>query len=143
MINQLPHEVFVLLEPLRRQQLGQQGPRACVGRRIHDDQVFVDREQVAVRLDQLGDVVTLGLERQRRERAADRIDRREGVGVFEGRHHLGVAGHGDHAVMRLLKHRSLTAQIVEVLIGVLCDGLIGEIVDGREIGHLLFRPFQD
>jgi hypothetical protein len=128
-INQLPHEVLVFFESLRRQQTAQQSSRVCVRRRVHDDQVLVDREHVAVRLDLSGDVVTLGLERQRREGSTDRIDRRERVGVLERRHHLGVAGDCDHAMVRLPNDRALIAQVVEVLVRVLCDGSIREIVD--------------
>ena len=112
-----------------------------VGRRIHDDQVLVDREHVAVRLDQRGDVVTLGLERQRGERATDRVYRREGIGVFEGRHDLRITRDGNHAVVRLAKHRALTTHVIQVLVGVLGNFLIRKIVDGREIRHHFYRPF--
>ena len=78
-IDQLPHVVLVLLEPPRRQQPAQQRAGLLVRRRIHDHHVLEDRELVAMRFDLLADVVTVGFERQRRERAADRVDRRERV----------------------------------------------------------------
>jgi hypothetical protein len=100
-----------------------------MGGRIHDNHVLVDREHVAMRLDLSGDVVALGLEWQRRERPTNRIARGEGVGVFEGRHDLGIARDGNHAVVRFPKDGPVAAQVFEVLVGILRDGLIGEIVN--------------
>jgi hypothetical protein len=91
--------------------------------------VLEDRKQVPVRLDLLGDVVTLGFERQGREGPADRVHRREVVVILERRHHLVVAGDGDDAVVRLPEHRILRAQAVPVRVGALADLWIGEEVD--------------
>ena len=128
-VHQLPHVVLVLLEATRRQELVQQRPGPLVGRGIHDDHVLEDRKQVPVRLDLVGDVVTLGFEGQRRERPTDRIDRREAVVVLERRHDLLVAGDRDDVVVRLPVDRPLLAEVVPVRVGILADSWIGEEVD--------------
>ena len=104
-VDQLPHEIFVFLEPARRQQLAQQGPFALVGRRVHDNHVLEDRKLVPVRFDLFGDVVTVRFERQRWKRSTDGVDRGEGVDVLERRHDLRVTRDGDDAVVWLLVAR--------------------------------------
>ena len=89
--------------------------------RVHDYHVLKDRELVAMCFDLVADVVAFRGERQRRERAADRVDRGERIDIFERGLDLLVAGHGHDAVMRLAKHWALAAQVIPVFVGVLGD----------------------
>ena len=68
LVGETPHERFVVLQPLRRDQPHQQ--RALPGVRgwIHRDEVFVHRELVAVAIDDGADVVTFEGDRKGRER---------------------------------------------------------------------------
>jgi hypothetical protein len=84
-----------------------------------------------VRFDLSGDVVAFGFEGKGRKRTADRIDRRKGLGVLEGRHDFCVACDGDDAVVRLSEDRTVTPQIFVVVVRVLGDGFVGEVVDFR------------
>jgi hypothetical protein len=100
-------------------------------RRIHDDHVLEDGELMAVLVDEFTDVVTLGCERQGRERSADGIDGGERFEVFECCLDFLVAGHRDHPVVRFAHHRSLAAQVLPVGVGILGDHGVGEVVDVR------------
>ena len=98
-VGQPPHEVLVLLQPLGRQQPAQQRPRIGVVRRIHRDHVLVHRDLGAVLLELRADVVALGHERDRGERARDRDAGRVVLGVLvDGVGRL-PAGDGEHPVV--------------------------------------------
>jgi hypothetical protein len=134
-IGQLPHEVLVLLQPRRGQQAAEQRAGAGVRRRVHRHHQLVDGKQMPVCLDLLGDVVPLGDERQRRERPADGVHRRKCLEVLERRDRLVVPGDRHDAVVGLAEHRVLRTQVGQVLVRILGDVLVGEVVDGGEIGH--------
>ena len=76
-------------------------------RRVEGDEVLVEGEDVAVLLDQRGDVVSMGSLRQRWEGPAERVARRERVVVPEHGEDLVVAGDEEGAVVRLLPDRSV------------------------------------
>ena len=81
LIGEPPHELLVVPEALRREQPHQQRPLARVIGRIHRDHVLVHRELVAVRVDDLADVVALEWHREHGERTDHRVARRERLGV--------------------------------------------------------------
>jgi hypothetical protein len=97
-------------------------------RRVHDDHVLEDRELMAVLFDEFADVIALGGERQRWERPADRVDRRERVDVLERSLHLLIAGDRHHAVVRLTNYRPLAAQVIPIGVGILGDLGVGEVI---------------
>jgi len=66
LIGEVPHELLVLLQPFRREQPVEQRAVCGVPRRIKGDEVFVHRELITMGLDELGDVVNIHLERQRK-----------------------------------------------------------------------------
>ena len=113
-VGEPPHELLVLLQPARGQQLAQHRPGAGVVRWIHGDHVLEHRKVAAVLVDLGADVVALGLERQRGKRPAKRDDVRERVGVLVDLGGFFIAGDGDDPVMRQPQHRVLAAQVVKV-----------------------------
>lgn len=74
-------------------------------RRIHGDHVLGDPELLPVSLDLFADIVTFRLERQRRERPADRDGGREVFLVAENLDGLPVPRDGHDSVVRLPEHR--------------------------------------
>ena len=98
----VPDVVLVLLEAARRQQPARAATVPSRVRRVHDHHVLEDGELVAMRFDEVADVVAVGCERQRREGSADGVDGGERVDVLERRHDLRVTRDGDDAVVWLL-----------------------------------------
>ncbi len=130
LVREGPQILLVLLQAFGSEEPAEQGAGLRVVGRIHRDDVLEDRELVTVRFDLCGDVVTFGGdERQGRERAADRVDRRERVGVLEGLHDLLVAGDDHHAVVRFAEDRVPVPQVIEVPERILRDLSVGEVVD--------------
>ena len=93
--GQPPHELLVVPQAFRRDQAQQQAALAGVLGGIHRHHVFVHRERVAVLGDDVGDVITLDRDRERRKRPDDGVARREVIGVAVDVPRLLVAGHGD------------------------------------------------
>ena len=136
LVGEAPHELLVVLQPLRRDQPHQQRAFLRVLGRVHRDHVLVHRQLVAVAIDDLADVVALERHRERRERADHRVARRERVDVAVDLGRLVVAGHRDHAVMGERLHRALRAQVLEVRIRVLDERLVHEEVDRVPVARL-------
>ena len=134
-VGELPHERFVLLEALRRDQPHQQRPMIGVRRGVEGHQVLVHRQLVAVLLDERADVVARGLDRKPGERTGHRVARRERRGVVVHGDGLVVARDRNHAVVRLADHRSRLAQVLEVRVRVGDEGLVREEVDAVEVAH--------
>ena len=118
-VGEVPHERFVVLEPLRRHQPHQQRTLPRVHRRVHRHHVLVHRELVAVAIDDVAHVVAVERDRERGERTDHRVARRERVDVAVDLRRLVVAGHRHHAEMGQLQHRTGRAQLFEVRIRVL------------------------
>ena len=132
-IRQSPHGLLVLLEPLRRDQPHQQAPLRGVPRRIERRQLIAERKHVAVLLDDPAHVVTLERDGERREWARHRVARREGHRVVVHRHHFLEARDHEDAVMGLLPHRTVRAEVLVVRVRVLVERPGAEVVDGVEI----------
>ena len=109
-------------------------------RRIHRDHVLEHRDLGAVLLELRADVVALGRERHRRERARHGDAGRVVLGVLvDGVGRL-PAGDGQHAVVDRAAHRVLGAQVVEVGVRVGDERRVGEVVDRVEVSGHLLRP---
>ena len=131
LIGEAPHELLVVLEPLRRDQPHQERAFLRVRGRIHGDHVLVHRQLVAVAIDDVAHVVALERHRERGERTDHRVARRERVDVAVDLGRLVVAGHRHHPVMGERLHRAGRAQLLEVGIRVLDERLVHEEVDRR------------
>ena len=138
-VGQPPHEVLVLLEPLRGELAHEQVPVVVVLRRIHGDDLVAERQLGAVLRNQPADVL-LPLERDREagERTRDRVAGRERVGVRVDGEGFVVPGHHVHAVRGLPADRALVAQPVEVGIRIghglrAAEEVQGVVVEG--VGH--------
>ena len=134
-IGQAPHERLVLLEPHRRQQPHQQGALARVIGRVHRHHVLAHRELVPIAVDDVAHVVTLERDGELREGTDHRVARRERREVAIDLGRLLPPGDRHHAVMGRRHHRALRAQVVEVRVRVLQQGLVGEEVDLLEPSH--------
>ena len=130
-----PHEVFVLAQPLGRDEPHQQAPVRLVPGVVHDRDLVAERQLVTVLVDQLADVVALERHRKAGEGPADGVAGRERSGVRVHRDGLVVAGHHDHAVVRLPLDGALLAEMVEVGVGVLDQVLSPEEIDVVELPH--------
>ena len=116
-VREAPHEVLVLLEPLRRDEPHQQVAVSRVVRRVERRELVAERQLVPALHDDVADVVALDRcgelhERTahrvaRRVRAGRRVVRRERRRVAVDHHRLRMAGDHEHAVARLLPHRAL------------------------------------
>ena len=130
-VGELPHEVLVLLEALRRDEPHQQVPVCRVVRRVERGELVAERQLVAVLHDDVADVVALHRDGELDERPADHVARRVGPGrqvvlgerggVAVDRHRLGVAGDHVHAEVRLPPHRPLLPHPVEVGVRIVLD----------------------
>ena len=74
-----PHEVFVLAQPLRRDQPHQQPAVRLVPGVVHDGDLVAEGQLVTVLFDEVADVVALERHGEARERPGDGVARREGV----------------------------------------------------------------
>ncbi len=128
-VGEAPHELLVVLEPLRSDQPHEQRAFLRVIGRVHRDHVLVHRQLIAVAIDQAADVVPLERHRERGERSDHRVARGEGVDVAVDLARLVVAGHRDHAVMGERLHRAGGPQLLEVGIRILDERLVAEEVD--------------
>ena len=129
LVGEAPHELLVVLEPLRRDEPHQERAFLRVRGRVHGDHVLVHRELVAVAVDHVAHVVALERHRERRERTDHRVARRERVDVAVDLDRLVVAGHRHHAVVGERQHRAGRAQLLEVGVRVLDERLVAEEVD--------------
>src|SRR6516165_830053 len=100
LIGKPPHEVFIFLESLGRQQSIEQSPCPRVLRGILGDDVLAHRDLRTMLLDQRTDVVALRLERQPRKRARDR-DARGKRRVLVHRESFLVSRYGHDALLGL------------------------------------------
>ena len=139
-IREPPHEVLVLPEAERGEQAHEQRPLSSVIGRIHRHHVLVHRELVAIRVDDLADVVADEWHRERGERPDHGVARGERVRVAVDVAGLFQAGDGHHAVMRERRHRALRAQVLEVRVRVLQQRRVGEEIDLVEVGHQMYIP---
>ncbi len=71
-VGQAVDELFVLLEALGGDQAHQQAAMVRMLRRVHRGELIVHRQRRAVLLDEIGDVVALGREREAREGSGHR-----------------------------------------------------------------------
>ena len=141
-VGQAPHELLVLLQPLRGELAHDQVPVVAVRRRVHRRDLVTERELVAVLIDQFADV---GPTRQRhgetREGPGHGVARREGVGVVVDRACLVVPGDHVDVLLRLAAYRALGAEPVEVGIRVVDQLVAAEEVDGVVVGDGLGHVF--
>ncbi len=132
-VGQPPEELLVLPEASRGDEAREQVTVPLVLRRIERDDVVAERIEVAIPLDQLGDVVAAGLDRQPRQRAPDGVAARVRIVVAHHLNGLCVARDGHHVACGVVVHRALAPQPVEVRVGVVDDRGLGEVVDGIEV----------
>jgi hypothetical protein len=133
LIGEAPHELLVVLQALWCDQPHQERALLRVRGRIHRHHVFVHRQLVAVAIDD-GAHVAFERHRERCERTDDRVARRERVDVAVHLRCLVVAGHRDDPVMGERLHRTARAQVLEVRIRILDEGLVHEEVDRVPVG---------
>ncbi len=138
-VGEPPHEILVLLEPLRRELAHQQVPVVVVLRGVHRDDLVAERQLASMFRDEGADIL-LSLERNREpgERAGDGVAGRERVGVRVDGEGLLVPGHHVHTVYRLAADRALVTQPVEVRIRIghglrTAEEVQGVVVEG--VGH--------
>ncbi len=132
-VGQSPQGLLVLLEALRGDQPHEQTALGRVLGRIERRKLIAEGEVVAVGLDDLGDVVALEWDGELGEGPDGRIAVRERDLVVIDLHGLVVAGHHVDVVVRLLHDRALSAQVLEVGVGVVDEVPGKEEVDGLEL----------
>ena len=137
LVGESPHELLVVLEPFRGDQTHQQRPLAGVRRWVHGHHVLVHRQLVSVAIDDLADIVARERHRESCERPNHRVARREVVGVAVDVAGLVVAGHSDHTEVGERQHRALVAQVLQVRVRVVVEGLVAEVVDRLPVAHAL------
>ena len=93
--------------------------------------------------DELADVVTLGLRRERREGTDHRVARREVLGPPVDLRDLVVASHRQRSLGWLVNDGAFRPQVLEVGIGVVHQRFIGEEVNGLEVAHRTSRRPHD
>ena len=134
-IGEAPHELLVLLQPLRCDQTHQQRAVRGVHRRVEGQDLIVEGELVAVPLDQVAHVVAVQGHREPREGSGRRIARGERRGVRVDRGGFVVAGHHHHVVMWLAVDRALGSEPVEVAVRIGDEVAAAEEVGRFEVGH--------
>ena len=129
LVGQLPHEVLIFPEALRRDQRHQQRPVGGVVRRIHGGELIAEWGLVAIGLDQLGNVFFL-VSRQRdrtaRKRAGGRHARGIACGIVVDREGFLIAGYHDDALVRLTHDRRLFSQVVEIGVRIVDESIAAE-----------------
>ena len=96
--------------------------------------MLVHRELVAMGVDEPGDVVTGGLEGQRKG-SRRRVDSRKRCVVAIHGDEFVVSGDRDNATLGHGAHRTLRAQVLEVRVGIFGDTGIAEEVDRAVVRH--------
>ena len=123
-VGELPHEVLVLLEALRRDEPHEQVAVCRVVRRVERGELVAEGQLVAALHNDVADVVALHRDGELDERSADHVARRVGPRrqvvlrergrVAVDRHRLGMAGDHVHAEVRFPPDRALRTHPVEV-----------------------------
>ncbi len=132
-IGEPPHELLVVVQPLRRDQPHQQRAVQRVLRRIEGEDLVAERQLVAVLLDQRAHVV-VALERygEAGERPGRGVARRERVGVVVHRDRFFVPRHHRHAVVAFRADGALRTEPLEVAVRV-----GNELVAAEEVGRVV------
>src|SRR5262249_44338697 len=133
-VREPPHELLVLLEALRGEQASQERAVSRVPGRIEARQLVVERNPIAVLLDDPADVVALERHRPLGERSRYHVGVRERVGRAVDLEDLLVARDHHHALMRLAPHRPALAPGLVVGVWILIERSGVEEVDGVELG---------
>ena len=129
LVGQLPHELLVFLEALRRDQSHQQGPMVGVLRRIHGRELIAEWRLVAVGFDQLGNVfvlVSLQGNGAARKRSRGRHAGGKTIGIVVDLEGFVVARHHEDALMRLTQYRRLLSQVVKVGVRIVHEPVAAE-----------------
>ena len=134
-VGQPPHELLVLLQPLRGDQPHEQPAVRRVHGRVERGELVAHRQLVAVLLDERADVVAFERHREPRERPGHRRARREGGSVVVHGNRFVVPGHHEDVVMRFARDRALRAQRLEVGIRVGDERRVPKEVDRVEVAH--------
>jgi hypothetical protein len=139
LLGEARHELLVVLEAVRREELVEQRPVPGVLGRIEGDEHVAERDFVAAIFDDILDGLSRARVRQLRERAERRDHRRIGIVIGVHREDLLDAGDQEDAVMGLAHHRTELAKSRVVGIRIPDDLGIGEEVAVENV-HAGLRP---
>jgi hypothetical protein len=113
-----------------------------VGRRVERDDLVAHRDRVAMRIDQLADIVGLEQHGESGEWPGHRHAGRKGRRVAEDSQCLVVTRHHDDVVMWFAAHRALASQRRQVRVWVVDELAVPEEILRFNVAHRVIAPLR-